>query len=345
MAVLPLVPSLLGALLVVLTVGLLVPPPRTVPVADLTTGSWTSGRAAPWVGLSALAALAAVARFGPPSELDNPAPAVAVGLAPLLLATLPALVGLVLRRRHAAPPLAADPRLGAWVAVPGLLLVAVYLSTVPERSRPALLGAVLGVYAVVGLAVAVALGRGALARVEPVGLLAAWIALGPRLVRWQPPAGAWSLLAVVLGAAWSERWSRTESWADTIRDRADLGILLAASVAGAVALAGLLHRWSGPVAAAAMVPLAAGAVLAGGLRRGLISGQLLLQQAGLRDRVEPDLLGFAGGQGVALGVVVVAGCLSAAVVARRSGDGPARLPALAAVLAGCGVSAYVVLQP
>jgi hypothetical protein len=53
----------------------------------------------------------------------------------------------------------------------------------------------------------------------------------------------------------------------------------------------------------------------------------------------------AGGQGASLAVVALAGALAAAVVARRSGPGAARLGGLGTVLLTTAVSAVVVLQP
>lgn len=343
-AVLPVLPSVAAALVLVLTVGLLAPARR--PPADgepagqpVSARSWTGGRVGGLLALLLLVALAAVARFGPANELDNPASALVVGLGPLAVLLLPLLaVGRARSTDGGSPPT-------VWPAVPVALAVAAYLSAVPGRAEPPRLGAALAACAVVAVAAVLALGRGGLSRAEPVGLLAGWAALGPRLVRWDPPRGAAAVLAVVAGAAWCERWTRSEAWAGASRDQADLWALLGGFVLLAVGLTSLLHRWSGPVAAAALVPLAVGAVVATGLRRALISGQLLLQQAGLRDRVEPDLLGTVGGQVAALSVVAVAGCLATVVVARRSGEGPARLPALAVVLLATAVSSTVVLQP
>lgn len=342
-AVLPVLPSVAAALVLVLTVGLLAPARRAVPDGEpagqpVAARSWTGGRVSGLLALLLLTALAALARFGPANELDNPASALVVGIGPLAVLLLPVLaVGRARSTDDGGPPT-------VWPAVPVTLAVAAYLSAVPSRAEPPRLGAALAACAVVAVAAALALGRDVVERAEPVGLLAGWAALGPRLVRWDPPGGAAAVLAIVAGAAWCERWARSEAWAGAPRDQADLWTLFGGFVLLAAALAAGLQRWSGPVAAA-LVPLAIGAVVAAGLRRALISGQLLLEQAGLSDRVEPDLLGTVGGQVAALSVVAVAGCLATVVVARRSGEGPDRLPALAVVLLVTAVSSTVVLQP
>lgn len=342
-AVLPVLPSVTAAVVLVLTVGLLAPARGPVAGEPVAAGSWTGGRTSGALALVALAVLAAVARFGPAGELDNPASALVVGLGPLAVLLVPLLVPLLAAGR--TRPTAAEAPPTVWPAVPVTLAIAAYLSGVPARAAPPRLGAALAACAVLVVAAALALGRRAVVRAEPVGLLAAWSSLGPRLVRWEPPRGASGVLAVVVGGAWCERWTRSEAWARVARDQTDLWLLLGAFVLLAAGLAAVLQRWSGPVAAAAMVPLAIGAVVAAGLRRALISGQLLLEQARLRDRVEPDLLGTVGGQVAALSLVAVAGCLACVVVARRSGEGPARLPALAVVLLVTAVSGVVVLQP
>jgi hypothetical protein len=337
-ALLPVVPSVATVVVVVLTVGLLVTPPAQVPEPDGTTRSWTASRTGGLVALVLLAALAAAARFGARSELDNPVPALVVGLGPVLLVLLPLLVTAARRSDRGTPG-------SAWPAVPAAVVATAYLAAVPGRAEPARLGAALAVVAVVAVAAALALGRGTAARLDPAGLLAAWVALGRDLVRWAPPAGATALLAVALGGAWCERWSRTASWAGSARDEADLWLLLGAWVLAALVLVALLARAAGATAAAVAVPLVVGAVVAGGLRRALISAQLLAEQAGLVDRVRADPLGLVGGQVAALAVVGVAGCVAAVVLARRSGPGSARLPGLSLLLVASAVSAWVAAQP
>jgi hypothetical protein len=205
-------------------------------------------------------------------------------------------------------------------------------------------------YAVLVVAVAVALGRPAAGRFEVLGLLARWGAVGRGLPRWAAPSGALTVLAVVLGGGWFERYERSSAWTAGLSDRSTsaLGLALSLALAGLGALA--LHRATrsrGGVgtAAAVLLPLAVATAAAGVLRRALISAQLLADQAAGPRTVDPDLFGVLAGQALALAVVVLGGCLACAVLARRVGEETARLPGVAVLLALTGVSAWVVLQP
>lgn len=331
--VLPVLPWTLGALGLVLLVGLAVPPRRAGAPSPLTAaGSPAAGRTGAVLLAGLLVLLAAGARLGPAGELDNPVPALVVGLAWPALLVLPAALA---RPGRDGPP-DVRPAVLLALAVVGYLVVAV------RPSRPATLAAALAAYGVLVAAVGLAGGRAAVGRTEVLGLLGRWASLGPRLARWTPPRGAGAVLAVVLAGGWAERLERTERWTAALPGRPAAVVLLAVCLAGAaLGAVGLRphHR------AAVLLPLVAGAVLGGGLRRVLISAQVLLQQAGERDQVVPDPLGVDGGQAVALAAVVLGGCLAAAVLARRAGDGPDRLRDLGVVLAVTAVSAAAVLQP
>lgn len=325
MTVLPPLPWTLAAVSLVLLLGLAVPT-RPTAVAPIRAGG--SLFATRWAGagaLAALSALAATARFGPRSTLDNPVPALVVGLLLPLLVLVPLVVLLVVR------PLGRPPVTDVWPAAPVVLLVGWFLFVSPDRFDPRALAPAIGGYAVVMVAVGLAFGGAAVQRTEVFGLLARWCSLGPGLASWAPPAGAGAVLGVVLGGAWYERAARSVGAPGT-------GRLLAGSVALALLVAFLL-RWRDAVPA--LVPLAAAAVVAGGLRRALISAQLLAQ----RDGVVADPLGMIGGQVASLVVVVVGGCAAAAVVARRAGPAADRLAGLAMVAVASALTAFIALRP
>jgi hypothetical protein len=120
-----------------------------------------------------------------------------------------------------------------------------------------------------------------------------------------------------------------------------LAVALGLASVGAAAL----QRAIGGGAAAVLLPLAVATAAAGVLRRALISAQLLADQALGERPVDPDPFGIAGGQALALVLVTLGGGLSAAVLARRAGEGAARLPGVGVLLLLTAASAWVVLQP
>jgi alkylhydroperoxidase/carboxymuconolactone decarboxylase family protein YurZ len=346
-AVLPLLPWTLAVVSTVLVVALSVPPggPRE---ATTTSGPSPVARR----GVAALAAVLAVlvlvvARAGPAGQLDNPAPALVVGLGWPLLLLAPALVGLVRRRPDEA---SAAPRENAWPALTAALAVVGFLVLPVTPTAPSAVGTAVAAYALAIVAASVAVGRHAAAqRLEVLGLLARWAALGRALPRWAAPRGALAVLAVVLGGAWAERYERSSRWIEALPSRTDSLLALAIAVALAGAGAALLHlatrRGGGTGAAAAvLLPLALATAVAGAARRALISAQLLLDQVAGPRPLDPDPLGVTGGQLLSLSLVLLGGGLSAAVLARRMGEETARLPGVAVLLALTGVSSAVVLQ-
>ena len=341
-ALLPVTPWALAAVATVLVVALSVPPggPRA---AEL--GAGPAPLRSRWValllGLLALAVLV-VSRAGPAGELDNPVPALVVGLGWPLLLLVPAVLGLVAPRTGTAA--AGDCRPAVLVA---LGLAAAFV--LPDSATaPSLVGTVVAAYALGVVAASVAAGRAVVAdRAEVLGLLASWTAVGRGLPRWAPPRGAAAVLAVVLGAAWFERYERTVRWAERLPGTVEVVAGLALAIAAAAAGAALLHlatRDAPGTAAAALLPLSVGVALACVARRALISAQILADQANGPRAVDPDPLGVTGGQLLALALVVVGGGLAGAVLARRTGEGTARLPGLAVLLALTAVSAWLVLQ-
>lgn len=344
--VLPVGPWAAAAVATVLVVALSVPPGGPRPADRSARPGWLASRVAALLVAVLLVVLVLVARLGPDSELRNPVPALVVGLGWPLLLLLPGLVGLARPRdRDEAPVTPVWPA----VAVALALVAALVLPLTP--TRPDAVGLALAAYAVVVLAAVVALGRPVVAeRVELLGLLAAWLAVGRRLPRWSPPAGALAVLAVLLGGAWFERYERTLRWTGGVPDRLDaaLGLVVALVVAGLAAAA--LHlatrsRGAAGTAAAVLLPLTAGVVVAGVARRALISAQLLADQVAGPRAVDPDPLGVAGGQVLALALVVAGAGLAGAVLARRVGEETARLPGVAVLLALTAGSSWLVLQP
>jgi hypothetical protein len=346
--VLPVLPWTMAAVATALVVALSVPPggPRAATLGSGPSPVAARGPAALLAGLAVLALL--VARAGPAGQLDNPVPAVVVGLGWPLLLLAPGLAGLARRRPEPAVPMSA--RGDVRPAVLAALAVVGYLVLPVTPTSPAAVGTAVASYVLVVVAASVALGRQAVAqRLEVLGLLARWAALGRDLTRWAAPRGALAVLAVVLGGAWAERYERSTRWTEGLPSRTDAVLVLAAAIALAAAGAALLHlatRHGGGTGAAAAVllPLALATAVAGAARRALISAQLLLDQVAGPRPLDPDPLGIAGGQLLALSLVLLGGGLSAAVLARRMGEETARLPGVAVLLALTGVSAAVVLQ-
>jgi hypothetical protein len=344
-AVLPVTPWALAAVATVLVLSLGVPAGGPRPAGVRSRPGPVAGRVGAALCLVAALVAAAVARLGPPSDLRNPVPALVVGLGWPLLLLLPALAGLLPRT-----PDDPQPRADVHPAVVAALAVVAFLVLPAVPTRPLAVATAVGAYALVVVAGCVALGRQEVAeRFEVLGLLARWAALGRALPRWAAPRGALAVLAVVLGGAWAERYERTPAWTADLPARADAALLLVTALVLAGLGAAVLHRatraGAAGTAAAVLLPLALASAVAGAARRALISAQLLLDQALGGRAVDPDPLGVAGGQLLALGLVVAGGALSGVVLARRMGEETARLPALGVLLLLTGASAWLVLQP
>lgn len=341
--VLPVVPWTLAAVATVLLVALGVPPggPR---VPDLAAGPSPVARALPAAVAVVLAALAVLAlRTGPDDAVSNPVPALVVGLGWPLLLALPPLLGPLARRLLPRP---ADAPHDVRPAVLTVLAVVAVLTVPGDPARPLLVATAVAAYVLVLVAVAVAFGRRTAGRVEGLGLLARWGALGPGLARWAPPRGATAVLAVVLGGAWFERYERSSAWTAAPAASTDVVVGLALALAAAAGGAAVLARAVPGGAAAVLLPLAFATAVAGVVRRALISAQLLADRVLPGQAVlQPDPLGVAGGQLLALGLVALGGALSAAVLARRLGEGAERLAGVGVLLVLTAVSAAVVLQP
>ncbi|MGH3362801.1 MAG: hypothetical protein ACRDOM_10130, partial [Nocardioides sp.] len=227
----PLVFVLLGATMAVVLVAVAAPlrnPADPVDPEQAGTASWPGTlTAAQWLVRAlalAVVLLAVVAgRVGVDDELENLAPALVVGAGfPLLVAGC-----LVLGRlwrwldpwdtlaRLAGPGDSSLPTAHVWpavaVAVPWLWYLGVHARPLDPRA----VGLAMALYTVLTVAGCLVVGRRRwLASAEPVGLLLSWVGLLPRrrLSGWVPPAGAATLLGVLVGGLLFGLVRRTEQW-------------------------------------------------------------------------------------------------------------------------------------
>ncbi len=371
----------LGAVMVVVVVAVAVParPASSDAVADPqpepSAASWWGPLTMPQRVTRATSVLLLIAvilagRVGVEDELENLAPALALGAGwPLLVAgslmlgTLwrwvdpwDALARLVLSGDPSTP--AADVWPAVVLAVPWVWYVGAYSRPLEPRS----VGLALAAYTVVTVAGCVALGRVRwLSGGEPVGLVLSWIGLVPRgrLIAWTPPRGAAALLGVVVGGLLFGSVRRTGAWTPVLeRDDAaaitTLAMLGACLLSGALATLGATASRDPRVRASVvqtLVPVAAGVVLAVALARNRLFTSVQLLPGLLGDPLGRgwDLLGSpteglvvaplgaAGLLALQLGVVGVAHLATAVLVLRRL-VGDERLPAIVVLAASVGLS-------
>ncbi len=378
----------LGTALLVVVVSATVPARRTPAAAEPTTAaegspplpvtaSWSGGLTWPqWTVRTVAVLLLLVAivagRAGAASELDNLAPALAIGAGWPLLVIAAALLGTVWRwvdpwdtlARVLAPAGPGQPVAHVWPAVVAALGWSWYLHAYPRPLDPRSLGLALAGYTVLTLAGCVALGRARwLASAEPVGLLLGWIGLVPRrgLSSWRPPRGAEVLLGVVVGGSLFGALRRTELWAPlAAREHplvwSTLGLLVAALGLGT--LVWLLGRPGGDatraVVARAVVPVAAAVVVVVALARNRFSTSVQLLPGLVGDPlgrgwdlfgeaaagIDPAPLGSAGLVALQLGLLAAVHVAVAATVP-RSQVGDERLPVIVLIglLAGLSLTA------
>jgi hypothetical protein len=308
------------------------------------------------VGLVVLAV--AAGRLGSQRELDNLAPALAVGVAWPGLLVLSATLGPVWRwldpwdgiaRTVAADtgdrPAREDVRLAVLVAVAWTW----YLGAYPEALSPRAVGLALGVYTFVTVAGCLAFGRSRwLSRAEVFGILFGWLARLPRglLPSWSPPAGASLLLGALAGGLVFGEIRRTELWGElNVVPGAVLwatAALVASAAVGAL-LVNSLERWAsaegapGSVAAVA-VPAVASIAVAFSLARSRLFTSIQILPSVLADPfglgwdpfgIQPETL-EAPLAPVPLAVVqlavLLAGHVAGAVALARRGPGT-RAPA------------------
>ena len=367
----------LAAVAVVVVVAVAVPPRRASTTDVRTeefTASWSGTLTRPqWVvrGLAVVLLLLAVlaGRVGADDELENLAPALVVGVG-LPLLTLGCLVLGQLWRwvdpwdalaRLVSPGDSSGPSGDVWPAVVVVLPWLWFLGVYPQPLDPRAVGLAVAAYTVVTLAGCLALGRVRwLSSAEPLGALLSWLGLVPRrrLSAWRPPAGAAVLLGVVIGGLLFGALRRTELWSPiAVLPLATLyataGLLVACALGGtAAALAGRAGGSPEPraVVARALVPVAAGVVLAVSVARNRLSTSVQLLPGLVGDPLGRgwDLLGTPtegldvaplGAVGLVvlqLAVVTLAHLLGAAT-APRTLIGDERLPVI--VLLGASVAA------
>jgi hypothetical protein len=347
--------------------------------ADECTASWSGTLTrSQWVvrGLALAALLLAVlaGRIGADDELENLAPALTVG-AGLPLLTLGCLVlGRLWRwvdpwdtlARLVSPGDRSRPPVHVWPAVIVVLPWLWFLGVYPRPLDPRAVGLALAAYTVVTLAGCVAVGRVRwLASAEPLGALLSWVCLVPRLrlTAWRPPAGAAVLLGVVIGGVLFGALRRTELWSPVaVLPQATLyataGLLVACVLGGAAAA--VAGRAGGSpeqraVVARALVPVAAGVVVAVSVARNRLSTSVQLLPGLLGDPLGRgwDLLGTptegldvaplgAVGLVVLQLAVVTSAHLLGATIAPRALIGDERLPVivLLAVSVAAGVATF-----
>lgn len=379
----------LGAVLVLVVVAAAVPAradPARVEAAEveeveavaLGTASW-SGRLTPaqWVvrivALGALGLVVVAGRLGADDELENLAPALAVGagwpllvLGSLLLGSLWRwldpwdTLGRLLTRDEADTAPA-----HVWPAVVLALPWMWYLSAYGRPLDPRSVGTAVAVYSVVTVSGCVALGRGRwLGSAEPLGLVLSWIGLVPRrrLGQWRPPRGAGSLLGLLIAGLLFGTLRRTTWFADGLPADSSVVSLLGVGVACATgALLGLVAARAGAlpaqraVAVQVLVPAVAGVALAVALARNRLSTSVQLLPGLLGDplgrgwdllgaptaRLDPAPLGAAGLIAVQLGVVALLH-LGASATSPRRLVGDERLPVIGVLVTSLGLAMVAV---
>lgn len=366
----------LSAILVVVVVGAAAPArPRVVAAREAGTSSWSGGLSTPQVILRALSVLVLVlvvvaGRFGIRDELENLAPALAIGagwpllvLGSLVLGSLwrwvdpwDALARVVDRGDVSEPPGHVWP--AVVLAVPWLWFLSAYSRPLDPRA----IGTALAAYTVVTLAGCLAFGRVRwLSSSEPLGLMLSWIGLVPKrqLAGWDPPRGAAALLGVSIAGLLFGAIRRTGLWTPVV-ERENASLITAVGLAGACLLgAAAAHlasrRWRAAGTSAAvvqvLVPVAAGVGIAVALARNRLSTSLQLLPGLLGDPLGRgwDLFGSPtvglnaeplGGTGLVAAQLCIIGAahLFAAVAGTRSLVGDERLPVITVLAFSVAVS-------
>ena len=253
-ATLPVALVALGGATVVVVVAAAVPARTEAGEnAARTAGSWEGRLSTPQRAVRALSVLmlltvVVAGRLGVRDDLENLAPAFAIGVAWPLLFAGSLVLGTLWRwldpwdaiARVLAPGDATTPAAHVWpavvLAVPWLWFLGAYSRTLDPRS----VGAALAAYTVVTVAACLALGRVRwLSSGEPLGLLLSWVGLLPRrqLRSWTPPRGAETLLGVVIGGLVFGAVRRTSVWTP-LHARDDEWVFAAVGLVASCALMG-----------------------------------------------------------------------------------------------------------
>lgn len=365
----------LGAAMVVVVVASAVPSRRQASPSEqqdaappgpssLPTSSWEGRLTAPqWIvrvlSVLVLVTVVVAGRVGARDELENLAPALAIGAGWPLLVIGSLVLGSLWRWLDPWDTLArvvpgddSAPPGHVWPAVALLVPWLWFLGAHARPLDPRAVGLALAGYSVVTLAGCVALGRARwLSSSEPIGLLVSWVGLVPRreLSGWAPPRGAATMLGVAIGGLLFGAVRRTGVWTPVARREdawllATAGLLAACLVVGAAAgLAARSGRTMQQRAAVTqvLVPVVAGVVVAVALARNRFFTSLQLLPGLLGDPLgrgwdllgspiaglDPDPLGAAGLVAVQLGVVGALHLLAAAT-GPRTLVGDQRLPVI-----------------
>jgi hypothetical protein len=378
---LPLSPLVLAyaAAALVIAVALVVPEAgsRSAARRSPELASWAGSLSAAQVATRALAVALlaltiAAGRLGEDDELENLAPAFAVGAMWPLVVLASVVAGPVWRWADPWDAIAralargddSEPAGHVWPAAVAALAWVWYLSVHSHPLAPRSVGAALAVYTVATVAGCLAFGRVRwLSSAELFGIVLSWLALVPRrrLAGWTPPRGAPAVLGVLTGGVLFGAARRSELWGDlNTEPHAELlataGLIVSCAAAwGLVALVASSATLAARRAIVrALLPAAAGAVVAVAMDSNRLTTSLQLLPGLFGDPFGEgwDLLGRAGagldpapfGTGGLLAVqlaVLVAGFLGGAVVLARHVARKERAPAAGGIslLAGASVIA------
>ncbi|GAB3242447.1 hypothetical protein [Nocardioides dilutus] len=367
----------LAAVMVVVLVASVVPAREgSAPYADeragLDTASWPGQLStAQWVtrviAVAVLALVVTAGRLGADDELENLAPALAVGAGWPLLVLGSLLCGTLWRWLDPWDTIArlvdrdevSTPSPHVWPAVAVAVPWMWYLSAYSRPLDPRSVGAAVAIYSVVTISGSLALGRARwLGSAEPLGLLLGWIGLVPRrrLGHWQPPRGAGALLGLLIagllfGALRRTAWFSDGLPADSWRVSA-AGVLVACAIGAGLGMVAVRAGSTSSQRAAAvhaLVPAVAGVVLAVALARNRLFTSIQLLPGLVGDplgrgwdllgeptaRLDPAPLGAGGLIAVQLCVVALPH-LGFAATSLRALVGDERLPVIGVLVVSLG---------
>lgn len=326
------------------------------------------------VGVAVLAVCIVAGRLGVESQLDNIAPALAVGLIWPLLPLVCVVVGNAWARvdpydtlaRLTVPDSGSEEielhRGSVYPAIAVALAWAWYLAAWRSPLDPRSVGSALAVYTIVILAGCLWVGRRqCLARMELFGLLCGWTGRMTKggLGSWAPPRAADLVMGALMGGLLFYEVRSSTLWGElNISPHAllwaTLGVLVCGLVGAVLVRAGGLLSGSIGAGAAVAVPLALGVVLALAMSRNRLFTSLQLLPGLVADPLgfnwihtgpdladlDPEPLGHTGLVLAQTGVLLAGACWGAAVARRRA---PRILPlvVLACVVFGVAVTAVI----
>lgn len=387
----PLAPVAIWSPVLVLAVGLYWPARRGEavrgsPADNVGAASWAgtlsrSQFATRWMAVACLGMAIVAGRLGADSDLENPAPAMVVGVAWPLLVLASVVAGAVWRWVDPWDTLAraaarGDQTVGenqVWPAVLVSLPWVWYLSAYPATLDPRSVGTILALYTVGTLAGCVAVGRARwLSSGEPLGIVLGWMAQVPRgrLAIWRPPHGAEALAGVLAGGVLFGAVRRSRLWGELNLMPAAVIFATMGLAVCCLAIAGLFvlaaragqRRGGREGPARAAVPAVAGIVIAVAMENNRLTTSIQLLPSLLGDPLGRgwNVFGAAGTDLVpaplgVTGLVVVqiatlvAGHLVGAITLARGSDHAlprqARVPAATALAVLTALSVIAVASP